>query len=432
MPIVSSSPFFNASRAKNRRQSVTVNIHQGNKMNLKALREKIQNLANQANALIANKGDAAWTPEEQAQFDTLANDINAAKAGIANIERMRQLEADNFFKNPDNASGGKNNKPEDGTLTAAQALALYLRHGNNVTAEQALAIRNAMSTTTPAEGGYTVPEEIASMVIDKLKAFGGMREVAKVITTSTGVQMNWPTSDGTADVGAIVGQNTAVNGADVTFDTIALAVFYYTSNKIALPLELIQDSAIDVVAYVVDRLATRIARIQNTHFTVGAGTTTPDGVIPKAGIGKVGTSGQTLTVTYDDLVDLKHSVNRAYRAGARFMMNDLTVADVSKLKDTTGRPIWVPSLVVGEPDTLLGHPIAINDDMAVMAANAKSIAFGDFSNYTIRDVANTAVMRRFDDSAFALQNQVGFCGWMRSGGNLLQPAAVKVYRNSAS
>lgn len=400
------------------------------KHNLQALREKIANLSAQAKHLLNEKGDSIWNSEDQAKFDGFTNEIEQAKSQIKAAEKLRELEADEFFNS---ASGQKPKAADEGvTIDALAAMALYMRHGNNVTAEQAVAIRNAMSTTTTTEGGYTVPAEIATMVIDKLKAFGGMRDVASILTTSTGVAMNWPTSDGTADVGAIVGQNTAVSGADITFGTIGLNPFYYTSNKIALPLELIQDSAIDVVAYVVDRLATRIARIQNTHFTTGAGTTLPDGVIPKSATGKTGTTGQTLTVIYDDLIDLKHSVNRAYRANARYMMNDLSVAVVSKLKDTTGRPIWVPAVVAGAPDTLCGFPVAINDDVAVMAANAKSIAFGDFSKYTIRDVANTTVIKRFDDSAFALSNQVGFCGWQRSGGNLLDTAAVKVYVNSAS
>lgn len=395
--------------------------------NITALREKIAQLANQANHILAEKGDQVWSKEDQAKFDDLTNQIEQARDQVKAIERMRELDADKFFEN---AASSK--KPDGETINGMEAMALYLRHGNNVTAEQAVAIRNAMSTTTQSEGGYTVPSEVASMVIDKLKAYGGMRDAASVISTSTGVAMNWPTSDGTADVGAIVGQNTAVNAADITFGTVGLNVFYYTSNKIALPLELIQDSAIDVVSYVVDRLATRIARIQNTHFTVGTGTTQPDGVIPRASTGKTGTTGQTLTVIYDDLVDLKHSVNRAYRANAKFMLNDLSVAVVSKLKDTTGRPIWAPSIVAGVPDTLLGYPVIINDDVAVMAANAKSIAFGDFSKYTIRDVAGTTTIRRFDDSAFALSNQVGFCGWTRSGGNLLDTAAVRLYVNSAT
>lgn len=394
--------------------------------NITALREKISNLATQANHLLAEKGDQTWTTEEQAKFDGFTNEIELAKGQIKAAEKMRELEADRFF----NAAPAK--KDDGVTIDALAAVALYMRHGNNVTAEQAIAIRNAMSTTTAAEGGYTVPSEIAAMVINKLKAFGGMREVAEIITTDSGNALNFPTSDGTAEVGEIVGENAAAAALDMTFGTVALNVFKYSSKKIALPVELIQDSAIDVIAFVVARLAERIARIQNTHFTTGAGTTVPDGVIPRAGTGKTGTTGQTLTVIYDDLVDLKHSVNRAYRQGARFMMNDLSVAIVSKLKDTTGRPVWVPSVDAGAPDTLLGYPVAINDDVAVMAASAKSIAFGDFSKYAIRDVANSTSIRRFDDSAFALLGQVGFCGWTRSGGNLLEPAAVKVYINSAT
>lgn len=399
------------------------------KQNIQAMREKIANLATQANHLLNEKGDTTWTKEEQAQFDGYTNEIELLKNQIKAAEKLRELEADEFFNS---AAGKKKPGQEDMTIDALAAVAIYLRHGNNVTAEQAVAIRNAMSTTTPAEGGYTVPAEIAAMVIDKLKAFGGMREVATILTTASGGPLNFPTSDGTGEVGEIVGENAAAAGGDITFGTIALPVFKYSSKKIALPVELIQDSAIDVIGFVIDRLATRIARIQNTHFTVGGGSTLPDGVVPKSATGKTGATGQTLTVIYDDLVDLKHSVNRAYRRDASYMMNDLSVAVVCKIKDTTGRPIWTPSITLDAPDMLNGHPVAINDDVAVMAANAKSIVFGDFSKYTIRDVAGSTSLRRFDDSAFALNGQVGFCGWTRSGGNLLDTAATRVYVNSAT
>lgn len=397
-------------------------------LNIQALREKIANLATQATHLLNEKGDQVWTKEDQAKFDNLANEIEQTKAQIQAAERMRELEADQFF----NSAAGAAKKEEGVTVDALVAVALWMRHGSNVTNEQAIAIRNAMSTGTPSEGGYTVPAEIAAMVIEKLKAFGGMREVATIITTESGAALNFPTSDGTGEVGEIVGENTAVTGQDITFGTVALPTFTYSSKKIALPLQLVQDSAIDIIAMVINRLAMRIARKQNSDYTIGGGTALPDGVIPRAGVGKTGTTGQTVTVIYDDLVDLKHAVNRAYRANAKYMMNDASIAVVSKIKDTTGRPIWTPAITQGAPDMLNGHPIAINDDVAIMAANAKSIAFGDFSQYTIRDVKNSTTMRRFDDSAFALLHQVGFCGWTRSGGNLLEPSAVKVYVNSAT
>lgn len=402
--------------------------------NLQALREKIEALAKQARNMIESKGSESWSADEQGQYDGFINQIEEAKAGIKRMEKMRELEAENFFNDASDdarkraAKAGKD--PVE--IDAMQAVALYLRHGNNVTAEQAIAIRNAMSTTTAAEGGFTVPSEVSGMVIQALKAYGGMRDVAEILTTEGGNPWNFPTSDGTAETGEIVAENGGATTGDITFGTVALNPFMYSSKKIALPWQLISDSAIDVVSFVVARLGTRLGRITNTHYTTGDGSSKPYGLMARTTAGKVGTTGQTLTVTYDDLVDLKHSVNRAYRQRGKWMMNDLSVAIVSKIKDTTGQPIWQPAITAGAPDMLLGHAVTTNDDVAVMAANAKSIAFGDLSQYKIRDIKDSVIMRRFDDSAFALNGQVGFCGWMRTGGNLVDPSAVKHYANSAS
>lgn len=399
--------------------------------NIQSLREKIAHFSNQANALLAEKGSQIWTPEEQTKFDGFTNSIESVQKQIKSIEKIRELDAENFFKDATNAA-----KPNGETISAVDAVALYMRYGSNVSTEQALAIRNAMSTTTAAEGGHTVPSEIAAMVVDAMKAFGGMRQVAQVISTAGGNSLNYPTSDGTSEVGEIVAENAAASALDMTFGTVAVNPYKYSSKKIALPVELIQDSAIDVIQFVVNRLAKRLGRITNTHYTVGTGSSQPFGVMARAATGKTGTTGQTLTVIYDDLIDLIHSVNSAYRGNARFMFRDTTLAVLRKMKDTTGRPIWTPgdseSITNGAPATICGYAYTVNDDVAAMATNAKSIAFGDFSQFVIRDVQGSITMRRFDDSAFALNGQVGFCGWTRTGSNLLDTGAVKVYVNSAT
>jgi len=398
---------------------------------IQSLREKNAELSRLANQLLAEKGSQSWTAEEQATFDGYADEKTRIGNQIKSIEKMRELDAEKFFEN-----AAKEVKRPDETLNALEAVALYMRHGSNVTAEQAMQIRNAMSTTTTTEGGYTVPSEIAAMVVDALKAFGGMRQVSRVINTAGGNSLNFPTSDGTSEVGAIVAENAAASTGEITFGTVAVNPYKYSSNKIAIPWELIQDSAIDVVSFVTNRLATRLARITNQHYTTGTGSSQPYGVMARAATGKTGTTGQTLTVIYDDLIDLIHSVNSAYRGrGARFMLRDTSVAIIRKLKDTTGRPIWNPGdaegIAGGTPATIAGYAYTVNDDVAAMAASAKSIAFGDFSQFVIRDV-NGVDIRRFDDSNFALNGQVGFCGWMRTGSNLLDTASVKVYVNSAT
>jgi HK97 family phage major capsid protein len=132
-----------------------------------------------------------------------------------------------------------------------------------------------------------------------------------------------------------------------------------------------------------------------------------------------------------------HSVDPAYRAlgNCGFMMHDSSLKIIRKLKDSQGRPVFLPGydgLGKSMPDTLLGYPVVINQDIAVMAANAKSILFGDFSFYKIRDAMDMQ-MFRFDDSAYIKLGQIGFLAWMRSGGNFVDVGgAVKYYQNSAT
>ena len=398
-------------------------------MGIQALRERKDELAKQANNMIANAGDKVWSEEEAAAYDQMTDEIGRINAQIKAITEQADLDAEKMI-----GEAAKNSKK---TTTLHDAVALYLRKGMNLSAQELAMVQNAMSTTTGSEGGFTVPTEIATMVIDALKAFGGMRSVANIIRSSAGNDWQYPASDGTSEVGEIVGQNAAATSLDITFSQVPLVTYKYSSKKIALPWELVQDSVIDIVAFVVNRLATRLGRITNTHFTVGTGSSQPFGIVTRAASGKVGTTGQTTTVIYDDLVDLEHSVDPAYRRNAAYMMNDASVKVIRKIKDSQGRPIFVPGYEAGAvvnggaPDTLMGRRIVVNQDVAVMAANAKSILFGDFSLYTIRDVMSAEV-RRFDDSAFALNGQVGFCGWQRCGGNLLDTAGVKYYANSAT
>src|SRR6185312_9562101 len=145
--------------------------------------------------------------------------------------------------------------------------------------------------------------------------------------------------------------------------SVGLPVYKFSSKVITVPIELLQDSVIDVEQFITARIASRLGRIQNQKFTVGAGSgsSEPNGVVTAASLGKAGTTGQTTTVIYDDLVDLLHSVDPAYRnlGRCRFMLNDASLAVISKLKDSSGRPVFLPGYLlngatVKETDRLLG------------------------------------------------------------------------------
>ncbi|MCA6339023.1 phage major capsid protein [Phenylobacterium sp.] len=401
------------------------------------LREQRGAIAIELNALMEKT--QTWGPEAQAVYDTGMAKIDEIDASIRRISAFNEkVVADALDSRVAEASARAAH--DGGNVSAGRAVyQKWLRGGDAVMdAADMAVIRNVMSTTTPSEGGFTVATEVAASILDALKAFGGMRSVAEVIQTASGNPINFPTSDGTSEEGELIAENGTATDQDPVFDIRTLGARKYSSKTVAVPFELLQDSVIDVEAFVRNRLVTRLGRITNKHFTIGTGTGQPRGIVTAATSGKVGATGQTLTVTYDDLVDLQHSVDPAYRdqGQARFMMNDASLRNVRKIKDTTGRPIFVPGYEVadrgGAPDMLLGSPVTVNQDVAVMAANARSILFGDFSFYKIRDVMDVTLFR-FTDSAYARKGQVGFLAWMRSDGNFVDVGgAVKFYQNSAT
>lgn len=403
---------------------------------IQALRERLAARAQSVRKLVEDH-NADWKPEHQANYDAGMSEVESLKAQIKREEDTlatiaAEKDADAIGQAAARKAGGA--KAGD---RIAELYAKFLRGGDKaMTAEDWREIRATMSTTTGSEGGYSVQSEVANRVIDALKAYGGMRAAATTIRTDMGNDLSFPTSDGTSEVGELIGQNTTATAADPTFGTVPVVAYKFSSKIVAVPFELLQDSQIDVAAFVESRLGQRLGRITNQYFTTGTGTSQPRGVVTGASAGKTGTTGQTTTVIFDDLVDLVHSVDPAYRAapGVRFMMNDASLKVIRKLKDSQNRPIFLPGydgLSGAMSDSLLGYPITVNQDVATMAANAKSILFGDFGQYLIRDVMAPTLFR-FEDSAYAKLGQVGFLMWHRAGGNLLDTAAVKYYANSAT
>lgn len=402
-----------------------------NPNSIQALREARNDISKKANHLLAEKGAQKWTPEEQQIFDGYANDMEQLDKQVATVQRLLDNQAQESFSNVPMLDGDK--AKNEGRILYAKSL----RNGvNSLTAEERVKIQNTMSTTTTTEGGYTVQSEVAGELITAIKDYSGMRAVAGSIQTANGNPLSYPTSDGTAEEGEWIAENTTATDLDISFGTVALNAYKASSKVITVPFELLQDSQVDVIGLINQRFADRIGRTSNKGYTIGSGSAQPNGVVTAASVGKTGTTGQTLTVIYDDLVDLVDSIDVGYDDGTlKFMFGQSIRKVLRKIKDTGGRPIWTPSYDAGianrSPDQLLGYDTQLNNHVAVPAANAKSIAFGQFKKYIIRDVMQITLFR-FDDSAFAKKGQVGFLAWMRSGGNLTDTAAVKLYQHSAT
>lgn len=412
---------------------------------LAQLREQRNIAAKKANDL-NNKypADQRMPAADATALDQVLAEVEAIDNEIAREQRMAQLAGDTPAAQHDAATAAAFQAGATQTGEGAALRAMLSGGLSALTAEQRNAmfarvnpdIRAAMSTTTGSEGGYTVATEFSRSLIQAMKALFPVRDVASEIQTATGAQMLFPTTDSTSEEGEIVGQNGLTSIGETTFGQASMDVWKYSSKSIALPFELIQDSMFNVEEYIQSLLKLRIGRIQNRHHTVGTGSGQPRGISTAATAGKVGATGQTVAVTYDDLIDLEHSVDPFYRPLGKWMMHDDTLRALRKIKDTTNRPIFVPGYDLGgggdAPDRLLGREIVINQHMPAMGASAKSILFGDFSKYLIRDVMDTTLFR-MTDSAYTLRGQVGFVAFCRSGANMVDVGgAIKYYQNSAT
>lgn len=386
------------------------------------------------------------TNEEDEKYNKIFADAEARRKTIEAEERQVELNRQLTESREKAAAEKRGGSADQEREQRASAIRNYLL--NNAVAEEHRSIllpgsqsapdfRAAQTVGTGSTGGYTVPQGFWAEVIAAMKFFGGMRQArTKVINTAMGNALPIPTSDDTGNTGRLLAENTQVTNTAVNFGTVTLNAYKWSSDILLVPIELLQDSGVDIEAFLIGRLAERLGRVQNTYFTTGTGSSQPQGVVTGATLGKTGASGQTSSIIYADLIDLKYAVNRSYRTNAEWMMNDATLAVILKLVDGNSRPLFESaysvSLQSGEPDRLLGQPVIVNNDVAAMATSAKSVLYGDFANFWIRDVMSMLLLRL--NERYADFGQVGYVGFMRSDAKLVDAGQhpIQYYINAAS
>jgi HK97 family phage major capsid protein len=234
------------------------------------LRERRTVLAQSVHKLLDDHPGDKWTPQLQDKYDQTMAEIevigNEAKRVQAALDLMTETAQVDAIANV------AERKAKGAKSETVELYSKWLRGGDRaLNAEEWGVVRNTMSTTTQSQGGYTVPTEVAQQVADALKAYGGVRAVADVISTSGSNPINFPTSDGTSETGELIAENATASGADPSFGVVTLTTYKFSSKIVAVPFELLQDSAVDMEAFIRMRLATRLGRVQNTYFTTGTG-----------------------------------------------------------------------------------------------------------------------------------------------------------------
>lgn len=421
-------------------------------MNLKALRERRAKLIADARAVL-DKADGetrGLSPEEVVSQTAMLADARQVALTIRNAEEI-ELEERGLIPESQREERGK--KPGDPTAAEhataySAALRSYIRNGfGGMAPEETQALRSgyvrfegeerAQSTVSGATGGFAIAPDTSmyGKVIEALKFFGGMRSAGcTVLSTTTGADLPITTDDDTSNTGVIVGEEGSNAGAtNVALGQRVLHAYLYSSKIVKVSWQLLADSSFDIESYLGRKLGMRLGRIQNTHFTTGTGNAQPQGWVPIATVGRQSAVGNTLSVPFDDVIKLIHSVDVAYRGPAcRFMMHDLTAQAYELLKDGDGQYLWKTAISEAGPDRLKGYPVVINNDVAQLGASAVHTGFGDFSNYYIREVQGIQLVRL--NELYAENGQVGFMAFMRADGGLIDAGQhpIKTLQNSAT
>ena len=380
--------------------------------------------------------------EARTKYEACEARLDALTAEFDRTERHEAREAE--FAKVDRSSipDQRVDTAEDTEADYRTAFDLWARYGSGeLSAEQKRTLRTgavdtkelrAQGVGTGAGGGFVVPAQFRNVLVETLRQFSGVRQVAEVITTDSGAALPFPTNNDTANVGAILAENTQVTEQDLTLGQISLEAYMYTSRLVRVSLQLIQDSAIDIDSFLPRKLGERIGRIQNQHYTTGTGTAQPQGIVTGA-VSTIAAVGSTVTMPYVSFIDGISAVDPAYlnSGNLAWMTSQAGLGGARKLLDSQNRPLWEPSLQPGVPDSFLGYPIVLNNDMPAPAANAKSWLFGNFRQaYLIRDVTGVQTLRL--DERYADFLQVGFLAFQRSGGMVQDPSALRALQHSAT
>lgn len=393
--------------------------------------EKRNNIAKQMRSLHEDIGDKKWTPEQEKRWGDMHQEHGDLDQFIDREERLLKLdESDLDQDEPENRNLGGNDSVEQ---RSAKAFDKAMRFGaSELDSEERKLISEAraQSVGTDAKGGFTAPRQFRNQVVDTMKSFGGLANIASILNTETGSDISWPVSDGTSEMGVMIAEAAQSGEEDTNFGEEILGAKKMTSKIIRVSNELLNDSGIDMAAYLSRRIGQRIGRGEANQLINGDATgNNIAGLLNQANVGK--TTAATGAITWEELLALKHSVDPAYRAGlAHWLFNDSTLLGIKTMKDAQGRPLWLPSVVGNTPATFDADPYQIDQGMPSMGAANAPVAYGDFTSVQIRRVRYMAIKRLSEK--YAEFDQTGFLAFHRFDMVLEDLAAVKLMKNAAA
>lgn len=421
--------------------------------NLKELRDQLAQVSRKMRDMHkkAEDEDRGFSAEEQQEWNNMLADHDSLSERIERMQKVTEFDELEQRMRPANLDQQQQDDDEPKEIRSAhegrateeyrEAYMGFLRDGAGALKPEQRALLSqyrgdidtrALAVGTDSAGGFTVPEGFAGFITETMQDFSGLLNAASgpngptLLRTASGNTIPFPTNDDTGNAGTILAENAAVAEQDTVFGQRTLGAFMYTSRLIRVSLQLLQDEAVNLEQYLGNILGKRLGRAVSPHFAAGAGTTEPTGLVTAATDAGVDISNAA-GITYIDLLDMEHALDPAYRRrGAQWVFNDTTLRALKGLNDGNNRPLWLPgdagSMASSFPATISGYGYIVDQGMQSVGVGNRPIAFGDLSEYYIREVLGVTLFRfneRYMDNL-----QIGFMGYGRWDGNLIDTSAV--------
>lgn len=418
---------------------------------IKELREQAANAATEARSLLdqaSDEKDEARAADLESQHDKAMSDFDRFTDKAERLEKLEAAEqrASDHAEREERKARDEKRPATEGVETPADGMDYrtafheYIRAEGQVGAmsTEARSVLNAgyesietrAQTTTNTAGGYTIPTELSNILTRSMLAWGPMYDpgVTSEIVTSGGGQITMPTVNDTTSVVVKHTEGTTLTddgGSDVTFAEKTLDAYAFNTEWLRVSKELADDSIFAMESLLGSLLGERLGRRANLELTTGDGVGDPNGIVTASASGKV--AAATNAITWDEVLDLEHSVDPAYRVGpqVRYMFNDSTLAALRKLKDGQGNYLWqIGNVQGGIPATFNGRQYSINQAIAGLGdgVNSRVMLFGDMSKYYVRKVGSPLIGAIQDKDFWP---GFGIAGYIRFDGELADTEAVK-------
>ena len=371
----------------------------------------------------AQKEGRSLNAEEKSKFDAMEADARSIKEQIDIIERTAEMKKELAANAEVREAAPK--------ATRKGAFEKYLRNGMgalNSNERSMMAELRGTSTQiagTDSLGGFLVPQDFSNELDMATLFTGEVERLAKKLNTAGGALLDYPTINDTATDANLISEAASVTIQDMTFANAQLSAYNYAS-QVRVSMQLLQDNAFDLNAFLAEAMGERIARATNAAFTTGTGSSQPQGIITGATLGN--TASSATAISADDILDLIHSIDPSYRNKPSFglMANDSVIAAIRSLGlgSANDFPIFIPSMTAGQPDKLFGFNLYYNNDMeSAITTGKKTLLAADFSKFVVRSAGGVQMVRL--NERYMDELEVGFVSYARKDAKVLDSRAVK-------